>query len=82
MDGGRAGLQFSAGIFVDPDLVADGHRTISRGAAPIALPTRLQGDGTINIADARNACGWILFFLRSRLRSGKTQKAGQTQQQA
>ena len=82
MDGGRAGLQFSARIFVNPDFIADGHWTISRGAAPIALPTGLQGNGTINIADARDARGWILFFIRSRLRGYNTQKSGQTQQQS
>src|SRR5882762_571619 len=83
MDGRRAGLQFGAGIFVDPNFVTDGHRTVSGGTAPIALPPRLQGDGTFNVADARDARGRIrfLFLARLRLRSHNTQKTGQTQQQ-
>src|SRR5258707_2672167 len=83
LDGRRAGLQFGAGIFVDPICVTDGHRTVSGGTAPIALPPRLQGDGTFNVADARDARGRIrfLFLARLRLRSHNTQKTGETQQQ-
>src|SRR5258708_8134251 len=71
MHRGRAGLQFGAGIFVNPDLVSDGHRTVFGGTAPIALSAGLQGDGTVDVADARDA-RWRIFFIRSRFRRGKT----------
>ena len=76
VDGGHTSLQFGAGILVDPDLVADGHGAVFRGATPIALPAGLQRDGTIDIADAGNARGRIFLFVRSPLRSRKTQKTG------
>ncbi|PYU87399.1 MAG: hypothetical protein DMG51_02365 [Acidobacteria bacterium] len=82
MDGGCAGLQFSTGIFVNPDFVADGHRTIFRGAAPVALSTGLQGDRTIDVADAGDACWRIFFFICPGLRSHQDQNTSQTQQQA
>ncbi len=71
------GLQFGAGILVNPDLVAGGHRAIPGGCSPITFPAGLQGNGTIYITDARNARGRILFFIRSRLRRDKTQKTGE-----
>ncbi len=82
MDGGRASLQFGAGIFVDPNFITDGHRTVSGGAAPVTFPAGLQGDRTINVAYARDARGRILLFIRLRLRRHNAQKTGQTQQQA
>src|SRR5260370_25340144 len=82
MHGGGASLQFGAGMFVDPNLVADGHWTVSSSAAPIALSAGLQRYGTIHVADAGDARWRIFFFIRSRLRSRKTQKTGETQQQA
>src|SRR2546425_6247338 len=79
MHRGGAGLQFGAGIFVNPDLVANGHRAVFCGAAPIPLSPGLQGDRTIHVADARDARRRIFFFIRSRLWRGKTQETGKTQ---
>src|SRR5467141_1859391 len=75
MHRGSASLQFGAGVFVHPNLVADGYRTVLGGAAPIALTAGLKGDRTIDVADARDA-RWRIFFIRSRLRRHKTQKTG------
>src|ERR1700730_11518519 len=82
MDGSRASLQFSSRILVHPKLVADSDRTVSGRATPVTFPAGLQGYGTVNKADTCDARWGILFFIRSRLRSGKTQKTGETQQQA
>ena len=79
MDGGCAGLQLRAGVFVYPKLVADRDRTVSGRTTPVTFPAGLQGNGTVNIADARDARWGILFFVRSRLRRRNTQKTSQTE---
>src|SRR5260370_421006 len=81
MDGSRAGLQFGAGIFVDPKFITDGHRTVSGRAAPVPFAAGLQGDGAVNIADARNARGRILLFIGSRLPCDSAHDNGPTHQQ-
>src|SRR5213594_2382646 len=82
MDRSGTRLQFGAGIFVHPNFVADGHGTVSGGAAPIALSAGLQRNGAIRVADAGDARGRIFLFVRSRLRSRKTQKTGEAQEHA
>src|SRR5438128_1503001 len=51
-------------------------------AAPIALSAGLQRNGAIRVADAGDARGRIFLFVRSRLRSRKTQKTGEAQEHA
>src|SRR6266481_5784430 len=81
MNGGCAGLQFGAGIFVHPKLVADSDRTVSGRAAPVTFSAGLQGNRTVNIADTRDARWGIFFFVGLRLRSRNAQKTGQTEHQ-
>ncbi len=59
MNGNYTGLQFSAGIFVRPELVADGHGAIKSSAAPVAFATWLKRDRAIDITDSSNSGGWV-----------------------
>ena len=51
MNGDHAGLEFSARIFVGPELIANGHGAVQRSATPIAGTTGLDGNGTIDVTD-------------------------------
>ena len=51
-------------------------------AGTLALAAGLQGNGTLDEADARDARRRIFFFIRARRRRHKTQKTGHTEQQA
>ena len=64
MDRSLSGLKFRSRIIVRPDLVADRHGTIASCLAPIPLSAGLKRNGAIDIAQARNATGWILTILR------------------
>ena len=63
MDRSLSGLKFRSRIIVRPDLVADRHGTIASCLAPIPLSAGLKRNGAIDIAQARNATGWILTIL-------------------
>ncbi len=81
MNASLAGLQFGAGIFVGPDLVADGHGSVLGRAAPIARASGLKRNRTIHIADARGARRRIAFIC-PRHRRGEAQETGENQKQA
>ena len=81
MESGFAGLQFGAGILIDPHFVADGHGTILGGISPIALTTRLQRYGSFYDTDAGDTCGRVFFLVAgTRLRRKQNQKTSNTQQ--
>lgn len=68
-------LQFGAGIFVHPNLVSNGHGAIFGGIAPVALAARLQGNGTVYVANASDTRRRIFVLIGSRLRRHKQKKA-------
>ncbi len=55
VDRGGADLKFGARRLVGPKLVADGDGAILCGGSPLALTARLEGDGTVEKTDARDA---------------------------
>lgn len=77
-----ASLELGAGILVHPHLVTDSHGPVFRSGAPIALATGLKRNGTVNVADARDARRRILVFTRSRHGRDKAKKTGRENQQA
>ena len=65
-------MQLSARVFIGPEIVASGERTIRNRSDPIAFPGRLEGDRSGGIVQARHTRGRILFvvlILRSSTRN-------------
>jgi hypothetical protein len=86
MDRNDAGLQFSAGIFVGPEFVADGQGTIECCAAPVPLAAWLKRNRAIEIANASNTGRWVacvrsVALTGRRIRSHKGEKTGETEKQ-
>ena len=69
MNGGLAGLQLGFRILVGPKLVADRHRAIALGRAPVTLPTGLEGYRAICVADTPNARRGVTLVRSDRLRT-------------
>ena len=69
MNGRLSGLHFGASVLIGPKLVADRHRGIALGRAPVALPAGLEGNRTIRITNACNAGGGIALVRSNRLRA-------------
>ena len=77
MESGFSRLQFGAGILVDPNLVADGHRAVLGCASPIALSAGLQRHGAFDDADARHTLGRIfgrIVIICAHLRRKQNQQ--------
>src|SRR5581483_5081581 len=62
-DGCAADLDFGAGIFIHPQIVADGHATIPYSIEPIALAAWLKRNRACCVADAPRASRRILIGL-------------------
>ena len=69
MNGRLSGLHFGASVLIGPKLVADRHRGIGLGRAPVALPAGLEGNRAICVADTRNAGGRIALVRSNGLRA-------------
>src|SRR5260370_38682003 len=63
MNRGLAGLNFRSRIVVGPNLVANRDRTIAHRLRPVALPTGLERNRTINETEPRNTRWRVLSIL-------------------
>ena len=62
-NGGRANVNFATRIFVGPEIVASGQRTIGISFDPIVFTRGLERDGTLYVIQARYASGRIALNL-------------------
>src|SRR4029077_17493462 len=63
MNRGLAGLNFRSRIVVGPNLVADRDRTVAHRLRPVALPTGLERNRTINETEPRYTRRRVLSVL-------------------
>src|SRR6266436_459167 len=63
MNRGLACLNFRSRIVVSPNLVANRDRTVTHRLRPVALPTGLERNRTINETKPRNARWRVLSVL-------------------
>src|SRR6267143_1403689 len=67
-DGGGAEVQLGTGAVVGPKLVAGGNRAVDDRRDPIVGASRIEGNGAVSIAEARDAAWWIVLIGGGALR--------------
>jgi hypothetical protein len=62
-DGSGSNLHFRARVAIHPQIVSRGQRPIRRCFQPVSLAARLEGNRSLNKADATSAGRWILLVI-------------------
>ena len=60
-----AHVQFRSRVFISPQIIARGQRTIGYSINPVALTAGLKRNRTLREVHAGNACRGIVFLVRA-----------------